>query len=182
MRNINGIQPDFVISFSGLNDAVYSNYNYPYYAPHTQAIYEGFVNNIDKYCLPLSYGLRSSKEPRELWIKNMKYIFEILKFNQVDFLAFIQPFIISEEYEMDYEEKYLINAETEILKCLELERDFLCNIKSQINDIEFIKDISDCFKGKKGLFRDQYHVYEEGNAIIAEHIYNEIIARFNYCA
>lgn len=182
LRDVNSIQPDLVISFSGLNDAVYSNYDYPYYTPHLQAIYEGFINNTNKYCLPLSYGLRNRKEPGELWIKNMKYIFEISRLNQIDFLAFLQPFIVSEGYQMDREESYLINSETEILKCMELERNFLCKVRPQIKDIAFINDMSDCFNGNKGLFRDQYHVYESGNTIIAEHIYNEIIKRFKYCA
>lgn len=182
LRDINALRPDLVICFSGLNDAVYNNYNYPYYTPHIQAIYEGFVNSTDKYCLPLSYGQKNTKEPGELWIKNMEYIFEILRLNQIDFLAFLQPFIVSEGYEMDYEEKYLVNSDPEILKCLQLERDFLSNVKPQMRDIEFMKDISDCFNGYKGLFRDQYHVYEAGNTIIAEHIYNEIIKRFRYCA
>lgn len=180
IRDVDAIKPDLVISLSGLNDAVYNNLDHPFYTPHLKAIYENFTLNTGKYCLPLTFGMKNTKEPAVLWVRNMQYMHEILKINGVDFIAFLQPLIVSDGYEMDEEETYMVNADKDILKCLDLEREFLHKARSRIKDIGFIKDISGCFDGQKGLYRDQYHVYETGNAMIAENIYKGIAERFGH--
>ncbi len=205
IRDVIPLNPDIVISYSGVNDL----YSFPkpedgerYKRPFITRFQVQFINQILERLtkdvgIPVVnapswnqlghstvfYGLKNNKSAAEFWIDNERMMHALCNLFDIRFFGFYQPF--------RFNGSYLCTPLQEIIHS---RRDLTCvptadaekrwgatvktdheKIVSEITNYDFLSDFSNIFDRQSEVFYDTTHVYEKGNQIIARRILDRIL-------
>lgn len=172
IRDVIPLKPNLVLSYSGYNDSYQHRENssifaFPYLCETMDVIAK---NNRMK----VVYGVESEQKVYEEWLQNERYMKAVAEVNEISFFAFIQPSLPSKKNLTCHDEKLLaewlpLYTEEHIVRCRELR-----NVAKQLEkENGFIYDLSAIFD-HDDVYMDICHVYERGNRIIADNIWNII--------
>ena len=177
IRDILKLNPDMVIVFGGFNDLVQQGGpDFPYL--------EKLVNYAGKY-MPEPWhvrfkekeawrGISSDRGSIDNWLENIENMHTLSASRNIEFFAFMQPML--------YTKKTLDSHSKTILYQTPLyhKQSFMqtaCRFRKYAKEIEqkygYIYDLTYIFDDVD-VYMDISHVYESGNKIIAEHIWNAI--------
>lgn len=171
VRDVILLNPNLIISYSGVNevtqvkkDSVFA-FNYLYHLFQTYAksskvgLVTGVANNIS-HC--------------NKWLSNMKLMNAISEINGAKFYAFVQPILSNKDVFSAHEIKMMKMIKTmytdEVFEELKLFRE---NASQMQEDYSFVKDLTYIFDDED-VYMDLCHLYEKGNQIIADSIWNII--------
>ena len=204
IRDVLPLRPDVVLSYSGLNDLygypkpTEKIRNGRPFITHFQV---EFIEKIIEKLIPTSeqlpimhdlmwqengnttvyYGLKNQKTSSELWLDNTRIMHAIAEEFQFPFLSFFQPFAFNGFYEITEIQRILYSRKSPTCNQDGYEKwgapyaDDVHNIIDSINNIDYIYDFSRIFENSEGVYFDASHVYERGNIIIAQRIYEKLI-------
>jgi lysophospholipase L1-like esterase len=132
----------------------------------------------------IHFGLQNDKSASEYWLDNMRMMNAVANEYGITFLSFFQPFLFIGNYEITDSQYTIINrlfwnTKNNLLdpfmkNRIESMRKGASEISASIIDYDFITDLSHIFDGYKNIFTDDCHVCEQGNQIIAAHIYMKL--------
>ena len=206
IRDVIPLNPDIVISYSGANDLYmfpHSDENERYKKPFITRFQVQFLNQISEklsniqYALPtpddqnwkkggkntVFYGLQNTKTASEFWIDNMRMIHSLSREFGIRFLPFFQPFRFNGYY-----------TSTSVQEIIHSRRDPSCTpstegeslysknrelneVRNEMRKYKYIIDLSEIFSNEQDVYYDSIHVYEKGNKIIAQRIF-EILLQY----
>lgn len=178
MRDVIPVNPDIIISYSGVNDIAY---NYPYVNSYQRDLYEKikrikldgpktYVGIEDRVC----YGSGHNIPHAERWMNNQRIMKSIASEFGIEYIAFLQPTLYTKKCgEKDEEVLRYVEGNINIAGRMEYIND-IKNMLSQ-REYEYIVDATSWLDEYDGLFYDYCHVEETGNKYIAEKIYQYIM-------
>lgn len=205
IRDVIPLNPDIVISYSGVNDL----YSFPkpeelqrYRRPFITRFQVQFINDIldrltkevgipvvnapswnQKGHTTAYFGLQNDKSSAQFWIDNMRMMNRLCEEFGIKFYSFFQPFRFNGVYKSSRTQQ-IIHSRRD-LTCIpedEGQKRWGDSVKSEvekirrtIKDYDFIKDFSGIFNNETNVFYDTTHVYEKGNIIIAKNILETIL-------
>lgn len=166
------IQPDLVISYTGVNDLTRMG-SAGYNISALRYAGEFYTNHCTQ---ELTTGLQDERDLFDVWLDNLKCIKALTSARGAQYIAFAQPaFFMKKEYMTKHEKKLamMINAiySDEEKKAEKQFREKCRGIRD-----EFIVNLTDIFDNED-VYYDVCHTYEKGNHIIAAKIYEEIVRR-----
>lgn len=204
IRDVLPMKPDIVLSYSGLNDLygypkpTEKIRNGRPFITHFQV---EFIEKIIEKLVPTSeklpvmhdlmwqengnttvyYGLKNQKTASELWLDNTRIMHAIAKEFGFPFLSFFQPFAFNGFYKITEKQHILYSRKSPT--CIQDGYDKwgapyaedVRKIIHAIKDIDYIYDFTRIFEDYDGVYFDASHVYERGNMIIAQRIYEKLI-------
>ena len=183
-RDLLTLEPDIVISFSGVND-IFEN-PYPFVHFYAATIFDKFTNAslsdlfggkvIQKY----TRGVKRRTSSAYNWIKHQRMMKAICEEFGVEFYSFLQPMLGGKNENLSTKEKEIMIHD--LGNVSELSQKFLSEAKNiiKVEKLDYISDISNLFDGIGNVYIDDCHVTEEGNYIIANKIY-EILEKRKAC-
>lgn len=186
-RDVVGLMPNLVISFSGYNDIKGNSTeeNYPYVHKYQKKFYNFlqenprlapdsmYVRNVSK----VTHGLPCMKEDYEIWVDNMRAMNAVCHEFGIQFRAFLQPMVeyhgpvknqIQQEIVSEY---YRLTDSYSLIKATEL---FCIGAKKEIEKYPYIIDMTELFRNATDVFYDTCHCNEKGNLAIAYAVYDNI--------
>lgn len=165
------LHPILVISYSGINDMV----KLPRMGAHyMDSVWENISveGEVDSIVLEnnfsITHGNRTKMDSAEYWYRNEKIMCNICRGFAIPFLGILQPCTytrINEEQSL-YEKRALYANVERIVKHFEKAKAL---IKS--GGEKDIIDLTTLFDHKEDIYFDTCHVFEQGNEIIAQTIY-----------
>ena len=164
------LNPDIVISYSGVNDAhgLFCDIDTPMIANYLKKT----LNDLPMKNKKIGYGFKKDISRSENWVRNMRIMHAVSTEFDAQFYSFLQPHIWSGKYNATELELALSNG------MLPQERvymeEFYDGVQNGIKEYSYIYDFTDIFDGMSDLFYDFVHCSEEGNRIIARKIYEVI--------
>lgn len=196
IRDVILLKPDIVLSYSGVNNVGYSVYKeHPFIHPYQKKVFEGFANSgkvkkLDEKANvsnEVYFGMKDDRDYCEHWISQLKIMNSVCKENSIIFKAFCQPTLFSKAT-FDGEENNILasifdifyDVDSKKLVCMtEVAEELYISFKSFIQASqsfhkEWFYDLSDIFDKESNIYIDNCHVFEKGNQIIAEKIYEKI--------
>ncbi len=189
-RDVLPMEPDMVISYSGVNDTKYFKRrhvceNYPYVMMHQSdfldysmklAVKKGyfhgtaFHDKVNNWTL----GVPDYEDPSHIWVRNERMMHAICEEFGIRFYAFLQPnrdyggYIKTGEPEKSSYARNLNQNMAEV-------REWYAETRSLIKGKDYIIDLSELFAGQKNIYFDNCHVFERGNKKIETAIFKHII-------
>ena len=162
IRDVKQLEPDLVISYSGVNDMILPKMkNRPFVRDFPTKAWCGLENNIE---LP------------DFWIQMERYMKAICDVNGSEFIGILQP-ILAQKRQQDLseqEKRYLLIWDNEN-QLMATYTDFAEKIKKNIPQYEWMYDLTNVFDGvKEWVYKDNCHLTSRGNEIIADNIYDII--------
>jgi len=129
------------------------------------------------------YGLRNDKPASRFWIDNVRMSRAICREFGILYLSFFQPFRFNGFYETSDIQEIIHSrrdpsstaAEDGYARYGQTVKKELDLIREEIPHHDFITDLSAIFTGRQNIYYDSTHVYEAGNEIIAQAIYDASI-------
>jgi lysophospholipase L1-like esterase len=128
------------------------------------------------------YGLENDKSTSEVWLDNMRMMRITTKEFGIQFFSFFQPFRFNGFYERTDIQDIIHNRRD--LSCIPESNGYeiwgrpimeeMRKITSEIKKYNYIFDFSGIFTNYQGIYLDAMHVYEQGNRIIAEKIFDAL--------
>lgn len=181
VRDILPLKPDMVLTFDGFNDTCQGSSSHPYSFTYAKEIYEyGSRNMEDEYVAQqigtsLCEGINIKQTRFENWQNNMELIHTIARSKGIKSYAFLQPMLRSKKRTKKEEEIYLSSRQFYEKELYDAE-DFRNQMNREKNAIyhKYIYDLSNIFDNVTDVYMDICHVYEKGNEIIADAIFNVI--------
>ena len=207
-RDVLTLKPNIVISYSGVNDLYmypYSKDDLRYQRPFITKFQVQFINQVlnkltsMQYGLPtpdipdwekggrdtVFYGLVNDKSPGQFWIDNARMMHALATEFGIKFFSFFQPFRFNGYYKS-----------SQVQEILHSRRDPSCNppeagmglygrdeelkqVRKLIPKYQYITDLTELFLDAHDLYYDSVHVYEEGNKIIAQKIFDVLLSKYN---
>lgn len=179
IRDIIVIKPDIVIAYDGVNDLGALEYGSSFAFPYIKQIFDAALGRITTRDITLykkdsvineSYFEKDSIVSYE---KNLQYMNAICEVNGIKFFSFIQPTFWGKETYINKHEIEIYEREKNM--CLFVQRCKQLRVKAKeiCSRNGFVTDLSNIFD-EVDVYMDCCHVYENGNRIIAEKIYNTI--------
>jgi hypothetical protein len=130
------------------------------------------------------YGLQNNKSASTFWFDNVRAMSAITSEFNILFLSFLQPFYYTGHYVLTDSQKTIFHrhwwdADRPNPDLYTKERIIsmvfgISEIKTAINNADYITDLTDIFDGQEAVYRDICHVTEQGNEIIAKNIYSKL--------
>ncbi len=178
-RDVMKIRPDMVIVYDGYNDTI----SHPW---KTSFLFlESMIEDAKKRIKRFSFmeqsekvwkGIRSDKDVVEDWLNNIEMMHAVADDRDISFHAFIQPMLMSKQAEdihtMSLKVMYeMSNPAGGVYK------DNALLFRSRAPQIaethDYIHDLSNIFD-HEDVYMDSCHVYEKGNRIISDAVWNVI--------
>lgn len=175
IRDVIPMEPDIVISYSGIIDFLFSlleKVSSMFKRPFVHS-WQGLK---DEHII---YGVQNDKDIGTFWIDNMRMMNSICKEFDVKYLGVLEANAYSEgmpSAEIDATCKYgwltykLFEAYSRQLNI----KPIYDKIESKIAKIPYIRSFRHIFDGIDDIYYDGMHVQERGNAVIAMHIYKTL--------
>lgn len=164
IRDVRKLNPDLVISFSGINNIIEEEYPYTF----------GHLNHIfdEIYGQDYSKGLREeSMSAAQIWVQQEQMMEAISRsVYGAEFICFVQPMYVSKERLFPEERLKFEQDELYRIRALEFRRD----VSEIVERFVWMTDLQDILDEKAQVFLDSMHVNEEGNRIIADAVYQQI--------
>ena len=188
MRDVVYLKPDMLIVLDGINDIASCGRNgrnmfgFSYLSTIMNQLIKS--KSLNYYALPMELdgaakiwnGMENrDTEIIEEWRKNVQYMKAVAEINLFQFHAFLQPMLLGKEDPVSLHEASLMKMDKISMGCWFEDQ---CKIFRQYgekmeNQWEFFHDLSKIFDDKD-VYMDECHVYESGNIIIADEIYNRV--------
>ncbi len=196
IRDVEPLDPDIVISFSGINDLGglhYTNY-YPMIHPYHVRVYKMLLNQdvAPSRLLPnlvragrkiliekeqpdigLSLGVPNSIKPASQWIRNQQIMQNISELFGIKMLTVLQP-TMAIDYTPEGEEIEMLK---QAVKNYEWKGDYLdtastfyAKVRDSLPVIPNAVDFSNMYLTETGVYRDARHEGDEGTSLIAQSI------------
>lgn len=205
-RDVLSLNPDIVISYSGVNDL----YMYPYAEsdkrygkPFITKFQVQFIDQVlqklsgMQYGLPVPdipdwekggrdivfYGLKNHKTPGRFWVDNMRMMHALSAEFGIKFFSFLQPYRFNGYYNGSEKQRIIHTRRDpscdppEEGKILYGRDEELYEMRKLIEKYDYITDLSELFIDKSEVYYDSVHVYEEGNKIIARKIFETLLEK-----
>ena len=162
IRDVSCINPDLIISFSGVNNRRPSQY--PRVSRHLIDIFEEI--NSNGFFKGLAEGSMSTAQ---VWVQ-MEHMMREISENvyHAKFICFLQPIYISKEV-LSFREQ-LQFSDTDYNRNFSLM--FRREVSELVQNFEWIVDLQDFLDEYPDVFFDSMHVYEKGNQMIADKVYS----------
>lgn len=167
IRDVVGLKPHMVLSYSGINDAVGNYYDkgYPFIINYQWELFNKVAENKMIYNtlqrdIPIekvSKGLKNNEDNSKHWLKCQRMMYAICKEFGIIYRGVLQPYSISWSAAISKETREYIEM---------FYRQLLKEIKIDTYT-DWLADFTDIFDEEENIFFDICHVYEKGNRIIA---------------
>lgn len=188
LRDVMYLNPDMVIVYDGFNDMAAADKN-PFAFPDVQRAMDYVNTNKDKIWLDIfaegvmAYsGIQPDADKFDIWLSNIKRMKGVCESEGIQFFAFHQPILYS-KLNISKEEKGLLWTTWRINDCYRWANEFRNRIKAIADTYDYIYDLSDIFDNETDIYMEDCHVYEKGNRIIANVIYeilkDQLYSAFN---
>lgn len=192
IRDMLGIGPDMVISYSGVNDSILPDSNFPF---NGCGLWNMF-RTMQKLCVnPAGWELRedgaimcgvpSKKDRFDNWLTNMRHMNAIVQMTGGCFYGFLQPMLASKNGRTRQENNKLLNVRLKEFDVNGMNgredsvfRRYMMDRKVE-QTYDYLYDLSHIFDDIDGVYIDLCHVYEKGNRIIASEIYSRISGKID---
>lgn len=180
LRDVFFLKPDMVIIYDGFNDMAAQPGLNPFAFSDMQKIInyadkfknklwlDFFVEGLEPYT-----GIRPDNDKFDIWINNIRRMKVICESEGIDFYGILQPVLYS-KLNRTKDEKGLMWSTWRIYNCYEWANEFRNRIKGMVDSDEALYDLSHIFDSESDVYMDDCHVYEKGNKMIADYVY-EII-------
>ena len=187
LRDILVLRPDMILVYGGINDAVY-NINKKFEFKYLKRVFEYANQTFDSEILGLRSleipglksmeknvwgGIYDDRSNFEIWLSNIELMHVISNFYNIKFFSFLQPMLGSKRGKSFRETKFVENYDSVKIAAMENFRERMTEIKVKDN-YGFLFDLSDIFDYRDDIYLDICHVFEEGNRIVADKIYEVI--------
>lgn len=181
------LQPNMVISFSGVNDVDEfgtSVDGFNLLQKYQKRMWDNILNiegtipdslymrDINK----ITYGIEYSENDYIRWINNERKMYAICKEYNIDFMGCLQPMITQGEYIIGKEMQELLEDAGMNSKYEVAQRLFVEGIKEN-QQHEWLRDLTELFKNRTDMYYDNYHYNETGNKIIAKSIAELVVKK-----
>lgn len=179
MRDIVCLKPDLVVVYDGNNDVARDDAYGIFEIPYMRTIMEYAGGKIGQAVGKSNYqifaGLHSSGNAVDTWLKNIEYMHAVCEINNIKFLSFMQPMLFTKDYAVSAKEdivrkkwKFFLTIYGE--KAEQQMKEFRKGAPNICRTHDYIYDLSHIFDDKD-VYMDHCHVYENGNKVIADEIY-----------
>lgn len=175
IRDIDLIQPDLVLSYSGYNDLYQyvERKNTPFNVPISKRIFLQYAKN-ENLEIANMYNREGIRTACNNWLKHINYMEAISRINRSGFLAFMQPLIYTKNYHNRHEQKLVKMLNTLFSNEFINECNEYIKLATKMNyQYKYIYNFTSIFD-KEDVYMDICHVNEEGNKIIADNIWKII--------
>lgn len=176
LRDIIVLQPDLIISYSGMCD---SSFMEGYADRYTRYLYDELKkmklkNRVGepKTDYSVCYGVKDDCDNAEKWVNNQKIMHAIAKEFDIEYRAFFHAALYTKfRHEKDEEVYYYCNAYS-----MKKKMEYTKRVKDILagQNLDFIEDATMWLDDYDGLFFDHFHLHEEGNRRVAEKVYQSI--------
>lgn len=179
IRDMMKLNPDMVIVYDGYNDLMQEVLGKKY-------VYLRELVNFAGQCIPTcsdemlmekeaNMGVLLRRDPVQVWLENIEYMYAIAKSKNIKFVSFMQPMLFTKK-RMDKHSKSIFQTmlfhgkNQEFLDVAKRFRESAGKIESMH---DYIHDLTGIFDDAD-VYMDIVHVNEKGNEIIAESIWKQI--------
>ncbi len=203
IRDVLPLEPDIVISFSGVNDLgfMHSMSDHPMVSKYQRGIYRTLTDNVEPLFLPntivalrrwrsgpsgaaagvegIHFGTEVETTPAAQWAKNMRLMHSVSQEFGIDFACYLQPVLGSGTYKPSAEERKMFDAANESQRGAygKWVQDFYAEARITCEKLPYATDFADVFAGEADVYRDARHPNAEGNNIIARAILEDLRQR-----
>lgn len=203
IRDVLPLDPDLVISLSGVNDIafIHSAPGHPMVHPYQKRLLETVTGEREVMFLPntrrwirrwraqdtpeiervlgVNYGPQVAANHAEHWARNTRLMHAVAQASNIEYLSFLQPILGVGAYDPAPEDEKLLQdaVKTYGPNYLPLAKDFFAGAGREARQMTFVVDLIDVFNGETRLYRDQRHPNAEGYGQIAQTIRDELNAR-----
>lgn len=175
IRDILPLNPDLIISYSGVNDKM--DRKFPYLNSYQRQIFGRLCHNqkgiynqriVNNY----NVGTQNENSAAAIWLQNQELMHAVSETLSIQFHAFLQPNLVTKNKGTCDKEvyEYINNKIISAIKMFEGEvKEILEKVKNS-----YIEDATRWLDNIDGIFYDYCHVTEEGNKIIADKMFEYI--------
>lgn len=176
IRDVLCIKPDMIVVFDGYND-IYGDYitEFPYVYDIMEYAKEDIFNKhaLAKMDKNIFCGINADDAIGK-WLRNIESMYAIARVHNMKFYSFMQPMVASQKihtkHGLSIQKMGHIFHDQEVEDNMRLFRERGKNIEK---DHPYIHDLSHIFD-EKDVYMDHCHVWESGNEIIADSIWEVI--------
>lgn len=179
VRDITAIQPDLVLSFSGVNDLLNATSieGHPYIGRYTKRMWQQIISipgsipdsldmrNISR----IEWGVKENRSDAEIWINNERKMHALCQEFNIEFIGVLEP-LIACGYFVDNELDKLLKEAGIGEQYFLQQRRFVSEIRNKAKEYEWFVDCSSIFSGMSNLYSDYQHYNSNGCKLIGEHI------------
>lgn len=179
IRDVIPQQPCIVINVSGVCniEANYKEqlvYNHPYIWNYQKKLFEKKLKNRKIFTgrgqsikvKEIGYGMVNEKSYAQWWIDDMRMMNAICTEFDIAYYAILQPNMYMGNYQLTGLEHTKNNEEySQNIK------KWYGEVKKYMENIPYIYDFTNIFDGCEDIYWDTCHVYENGNRIMADAVY-----------
>ncbi len=195
IRDVLEIEPDIVLTYNGLNDAIgYAPWPTPMIHPYQRTLFRHtanptrnsrlapnavhFVRQLvrrrDAGVVDVSYGVDTRRSAGEFTVRNIDVMRHVCDGMGVEYLAFVQPAVGVGEYRMTPRDVAVL--ERYGAGYLESLRAIYGAISEAASERSYIKDLRDIFFTHQGVYKeDGWHLTRKGNEVVAQAIMETLI-------
>ena len=203
IRDVLPLEPDLIISLSGVNDLAFlhSMPGHPMVHPYQKRLLDTITGErpviffpnarrrlqrwrtqktpaIDRV-LGVNYGPNVAANHVGHWARNTRLMHAVAQASKTEYVGFLQPILGVGAYDLGQDDELLIQEAIQKFgpDYLPLAKDFFISAGSEARQTPFLVDLTDLFRGQTGLYRDQRHPNAEGYRQIAQAIIDDLHAR-----
>lgn len=175
IRDVLTLQPDIVVSYSGVIDFREYLSGYPYVNLNIMRTCKEWESQSNKEVV---YGLPDHRSAYERWISNEKIMHQICGMNGIYFMGVLQPWVGSDcidacEQLKVWSDNYWQVVFPQFNQYISNAGEFKERIQEDVTKYEWLYDFTNIFAGIEDvdIYFDSIHVNEDGNKIVAEKFY-----------
>lgn len=178
-RDMLKLNPDMIIVYDGFNDLMQSVLQKKFgYLEKLVNLAGQYVSEADGRMLQKRKawaGIPSDKSPVDDWLENIECMYAIAESRNIKFFAFMQPMLFTKK-KLDLHSKTILQTmliHGDNIKFMKVAEQFRHKAEEFEQSYNYIYNLTDIFDDDD-VYMDMVHVYDRGNEIIAEHIWNII--------
>lgn len=204
IRDVLPLNANLIICYNGINDLGYLGHcpDHPYVHPYQRKLCNyltrGSESNspllpstftvgrkalrklfsVFKTKRDVSYGSPMKCTPSKHWFVNVNIMHAVSQRFGIDYICFLQPTLGIGKHEPTADELENLRIYVEQKpKYLERAISFYIVARKKCEDAEFCIDLTDCFEGQSGVYRDATHQTKMGRSLLAQAISTQLINR-----
>lgn len=195
LRDVIPLRPDIVLSFSGVNDVNLrtSVTGHPMVHIYQDIILKHVMSKFDNFfCGGVNtaikeqdYGIYNEINDYQHWMNCVRMMHAVTNEFDIRYLCFLQPMLGIGKYCLNEKEERMMQFPDEDVmghyglhaKLVEGISGFYNRVKPLTAACDYVVDLTNSFDNLSDIYIDLSHVNEQGNIIIAENIFNELVKR-----
>lgn len=177
LRDVLFLKPDIVIVYDGVLDMFSVSDDNPFAFGEMKKIIKYADHNKDKIWLDFFtegvtpyLGVKPDADKFDIWLNNIKKMRLICESEGIRFFSFLQPCLISKQGKTKEEYGLLWSSKNED-KDFDCAEEFRNRMEHIVKNEEGVYDLTTIFDEKTDIYIDECHVFEKGNEIIANQIF-----------